>query len=639
MRPVLVLVAVLISGPSAYAAATAPAGDEFSYSQPDVVKVRHISLDLNVDFDRHVLEGTALLSLKWATATPRPLILDTKGLKIRSVHGKSHGTWRSCKFTVGPEEPKYGNRLAIQPCGQPVRIRYETSPGASALQWLTPAMTQGKRSPFLFTQSESLEARSWVPLQDRPDVRFTYDARVHTPTNVIALMGAPNNPLAQRTGDYYFRMNRPIPSYLLALVVGDVVFRPISARSGVWAEPEAADSARREFEDAEAMLQAAEALYGPYQWGRFDILVAPPSFPLGGMENPDLTFISPTTIVGDKSLVSVIAHELAHSWSGNLVTHASWRDVWLNEGFTTYVEGRLVERLYGKDASDTESVIEQASLREDLKSIPGQDQVLAAKTYPVDWLSLVPYVKGKWFLQFLERRVGREDLDSFLRLWFASHKFESASSDEFRTFLEKELLGHHSGQVSSEELVQWLDEPGIPSTAPAAHSTRLEAVAECAQAWSHGSLPTSQLPAAAWRSQEWIYFIDALRPKQPPARLRDLDARFKLSRTANGEIAMRWYRLAVASQYSDAYPDIRRFLQRVGRPKLIVPIYAELALTSHGLRMARDVFASARDSYHPIAVQKIEDVLHAGEAKATPTLSLAPGSSSAGKSSAQRRAP
>jgi leukotriene-A4 hydrolase len=630
----LVLVGILMSACSACAAANSPAGDEFSYSQPDLVKVRHISLDLNVDFERHVLEGTAVLSLKWAADGPRPLILDTKAMKIWSVQAKDHGTWRSCAFTLGPDEAKYGNRLVIQPCGEPVRIRYETSPRASALQWLTPAMTQGKRSPFLFTQSESLEARSWVPLQDRPDVRFTYDAHVRTPMNVVALMGAPNHPLTQRTGDYYFRMNRPIPSYLLALVVGDVVFRPISARSGIWAEPEAADGAQKEFEDAEAMLQAAEALYGPYQWGRFDILVAPPSFPLGGMENPNLTFISPTTIVGDKSLVSVIAHELAHSWSGNLVTHASWRDVWLNEGFTTYVEGRLVERLYGKDASDTESVIEQASLRDDMRSIPPEDQVLAAKTYPDDWLSLVPYVKGKWFLQFLESRVGRQELDSFLRTWFADHKFESASSGEFRAFLAKELLDRHTGKVSAQELHQWLDEPGIPSSAPAARSIRLEAVAESAQAWRRGSLPTSQLPAATWRSQEWIYFIEALRPNQPPSRLRDLDARFKLSRTANGEIAMRWYRLAVASRYSDAYPEIRSFLRRVGRPKLIVPIYAQLAHTPEGLQMAREVLAGARDSYHPIAVEKIESALRAGQARAD---SLAPGSGSAANGS--RRIP
>jgi leukotriene-A4 hydrolase len=638
MRPMLMLVAVLITGLPACARANSPAADEFSYSQPDAVRVRHISLDLNVDFERHVLQGTALLSLKWAAAGPLPLVLDTKALKILSVQANSHGSWTSCKFTVGPDQAKYGNKLTIQPCGEPVRIRYETSPGASALQWLTPAMTQGKRSPFLFTQSESLEARSWVPLQDRPDVRFTYDAHIHTPRNVLALMGAPNNPRAQRTGDYYFRMNRPIPSYLLALVVGDVVFRPISARAGVWAEPEVADRARREFEDAEAMLQGAEALYGPYQWGRFDILIAPPSFPLGGMENPNLTFISPTTIVGDKSLVSVIAHELAHSWSGNLVTHASWRDVWLNEGFTTYVEGRLVERLYGKDASDTESVIEQASLRDDLKSIPPQDQVLAAKTYPDDWLSLVPYVKGKWFLQFLESRVGRDDLDSFLRLWFASHKFQSASSDEFRAFLDSELLSRHRGKVSPRELVQWLDEPGIPPSAPAARSSRLEAVEAAAEAWRHGSLPTSDLPAAAWKSQEWIYFIEALRPMQAPARLRDLDAQFHLSKTANGEIAMRWYRLAIASQYTEANPDIRSFLQRVGRPKLIVPIYAELALTPQGLRMARDVFATASDSYHPIAVEKIEGVLQAGQAKATRSLSPTPGADSAANGSAQRGA-
>ncbi|MCX7043193.1 MAG: M1 family aminopeptidase/hydrolase, partial [Gammaproteobacteria bacterium] len=310
--------------------------DVNSYAEPEKVVIKHLALDLGVDFDKKVLAGSATLDLDWKDPDARSVVLDTRDLDIAKIEGFDGSTWQDLKFEVAAKDPIFGSKLSIDVPSQlqQVRISYSSRPEASGLQWLTPAMTMGKKTPFMFSQSQAIHARSWVPLQDTPGVRFTYDAHITTPKDVMALMSADNDPKAPRDGDYSFKMPQAIPSYLMAIAAGDLVFAPISDRAGVWAEPAMAPKAAKEFESTEKMIVTAERLYGAYRWGRYDILVLPPSFPFGGMENPRLTFATPTVIVGDQSLVSIIAHELAHSWSGNLVTNSSWKDIWLNEGFT-----------------------------------------------------------------------------------------------------------------------------------------------------------------------------------------------------------------------------------------------------------------------------------------------------------------
>ena len=620
------------AAPAAAPTATAPAStamkadsrshDESSYAEPDKVVVKDLALDLKLDFDARQIGGTATYTLEWKDKAAKQLVLDTRELSVEKVEAiAADGKAAPLPFVLAPADKVFGSKLSIEAPEQPgkIQITYHTAPTASGLQWLEPSMTEGKKLPFMFSQSQAIHARSWVPLQDTPSVRFTYSAHVVSRPDVMVLMSADNDPKAARDGDYTFKMPQPIPSYLLAIAAGDLVFEPISGRSGVWAEPTMVGKAAKEFEDTEKMIGAAEKLYGQYRWGRYDMLVLPPSFPFGGMENPRLTFATPTVIVGDKSLVSLVAHELAHSWSGNLVTNASWKDIWLNEGFTTYVQGRITEALYGQEMAEMEREIDQNDLLAEIKDMSPADQALAlpplTERDPDDALSQVAYVKGAWFLQFLEQRFGREVFDPFLRGWFDDHAFQSTNTDQFVVYLKQHLLDKKPGAVTDAELKAWLDEPGIPAFATKARSRNFSIVDTARIAWQgSGALPSAQI-TGEWVTQEWVHFIDGLGKTLPLDKLAALDKAYHFTGTANGEIAMRWYPLAIRSGYTDANEAAAAFIERVGRRKLILPIYAELVKTPEGLAFAKAAFEKAKPGYHPITTASVQDMLDKASAK------------------------
>ncbi|MBT2766994.1 M1 family metallopeptidase [Stenotrophomonas sp. ISL-67] len=590
--------------------------DESSYAEPDKVVIKDLALDLKLDFDAKQIGGTATYTLEWKDKAAKQLVLDTRELTIEKVEAvAADGSTAPLQFALAAADKVFGSKLTIEAPEQPgkVLVTYHTAPTASGLQWLEPSMTEGKQLPFMFSQSQAIHARSWVPLQDTPSVRFTYSAHVASRPDVMVLMSADNDPKAARDGDYTFKMPQPIPSYLLAIAAGDLVFEPISGRSGVWAEPTMVGKAAKEFEDTEKMIGAAEKLYGEYRWGRYDMLVLPPSFPFGGMENPRLTFATPTVIVGDKSLVSLVAHELAHSWSGNLVTNSSWKDIWLNEGFTTYVQGRITEALYGQEMAEMEREIDQNDLLAEVKDMSPADQALAlpplTERDPDEALSNVAYVKGSWFLQFLEQRFGRDVFDPFLRGWFDDHAFQSANTDQFVEYLKKNLLSKKPGAVTDAELKAWLDEPGIPAFATKARSRNFSIVDTARIAWQgSGKLPSAQI-TSEWGTQEWVHFIDGMGKTLPVDKLAALDKAYHFTGTANGEIAMRWYPLSIRSGYVDANEAAGAFIERVGRRKLILPIYAELVKTPEGLAFAKAAFEKAKPSYHPITTGSVQEML------------------------------
>jgi len=580
------------------------ARDPHSYSRPDEVRVEHIALDLDVDFAKKQLAGTATLRIRNQKGAPT-LVLDTNGLEIRKVTLQPGG--ELAEFKLGPADPILGRALEIpiDPATTSVAIEYASDPSALALQWLEPSMTAGKVHPFLLSQSQAILARTWVPCQDSPGVRFTYDATLRVPKDLLAVMSAENPQTKNAQGLYHFSMPNPIPSYLLAVAVGDLEFRAFDARSGVYAEPSVLDAAASEFSDTPKMIHAAEELYGPYAWGRYDLLVLPPSFPYGGMENPRLTFLTPTVIAGDKSLVSLIAHELAHSWSGNLVTNATWSDFWLNEGVTTYIEHRISEQLYGHDYSEMLWLLGVTDVQDELKTLPPADQHLyvdLAGRDPDDAPGTV-YEKGALFLRLLEETAGRDRWDRFLREYFETFQFQPMTTVRFVEYLKAAL----PDVVQKVDLDAWIYGPGLPANAPKPHSEAFARVEAQAAAFAGGASADS-LKADGWSSHERVHFIQSLR-ELTPARMAELDRRFHFSESLNSEVLFVWLEESIDVRYKDAYPAIERFLTSQGRRKFVKPLFDKLVTHPDDIEFARSIYTKARPAYHPVTRNTIDEIL------------------------------
>jgi aminopeptidase N len=591
-----------------------PPRDDHSYANPQEVRVRHVDLDLDVLFDRKILEGSATLTIDRILPGAERLCLDTRALDIVSVETSSGNGWSPARFEVGASDAILGAPLTVTlpPAADRVRIAYATRPGASGLQWLDPPQTAGKRHPFLFSQSQAIHARSWVPLQDSPGVRITYGATVRTPRELAAVMSAAGNPTGGRGGTYRFRMPQRIPAYLLAIAAGDIAFAPLGKRSGVYAEPSVVAGAAAEFADTERMMEAAERLYGPYRWDRYDILVLPPSFPFGGMENPRLTFATPTVLAGDKSLVALIAHELAHSWSGNLVTNATWRDFWLNEGFTTYIERRIVEEVYGPEAAAMEAVLGRQDLDDEIARLEDRDEILHIDLTgrdPDDAATRLPYEKGCLFLRSLEETFGRASFDSFLRGYFDRFAFQSVVTEDFVGYLRENLFSRDGGKGASVPLEEWIEKPGLPAVAPRPESEALRRVASAAADWSAGRLGSSDVPFRRWTTQERLQFLRRLPSPLPAERMRELDAAFGLTASGNAEITFQWLLIALRSGYAAVDRRLEEFLVAIGRRKFIKPLYEELVKTPSGRERALAIYRRARPGYHPISVDTIDPIV------------------------------
>jgi leukotriene-A4 hydrolase len=585
--------------------------DPHSFARPWEVAVEQLALDLSVDFERRALTGRASLRLRHVTAATT-LFLDTRDLDIRRVTLDDGA--HEAQFTLGEPVPFLGRALAIQiaPTTRWVHIDYATRPEAAALQWLTPAQA-GSLQPFLFTQSEAILARTWVPCQDTPGVRQTYEATVRVPPGFLPVMSAENPTSRSPDGVYKFRMPQPIPSYLLALAVGDLAFKELSGRCGVYALPQVLDRAAWEMADVPRMMDAAEKLYGPYQWGRYDILFLPPSYPYGGMENPRLTFATPTILAGDRSLVSLVAHELAHSWSGNLVTNATWNDFWINEGFTVYFEHRIMEALFGKERAEMLAALGRQDLDETLaeKGAASPDTRLhldLAGRDPDDAVGSIAYEKGALLLSTIEASVGRARWDRFLREYFATFAFQSMDTRRFAAYLRSHLLDASPGLAESLRLDDWLYAPGLPATAVAVRSAAFAKVDQALAAYGRGT-PPSQLPTADWTTQHWLRFLRNLPPALTAAQMTDLDTAFRLTQTGNDEILDVWLLLSIRHGYAPAAPTLERFLLTVGRRKYVQPLYAELAKTPAGEENALRIYQRARPGYHPTTQAAVDKIL------------------------------
>ena len=585
--------------------------DVHSFARPDYAVIKHLDLSLNVDFSSQILTGKAVWTIE-NPAKAAEIVFDSKQLNIEKITiGKEE---KATTFTKDKDVKFLGEalRVKINEATTQVNIYYTTSKNSAGLQWLNPQQTAGKKLPFLFTQSEAILARSWIPCQDSPGIRFTYNATVTVPKALLALMSAENPQEKNQTGVYTFKQPHAIPSYLMALAVGDIAFKATDKRSGVYAEPSVLPKASYEFADMGKMITEAEQLYGDYRWGRYDVLVLPPSFPFGGMENPMLTFATPTVIAGDRSLVSLIAHELAHSWSGNLVTNATWNDFWLNEGFTVYFERRILEKLYGSKEVEMHNVLGYQSLQETLTELgkTNPDTRLKADFTGRDpdlGVSDIAYEKGALFIKHIENTVGKKKFDEFLRGYFAKHSFHSVSTEQFLADLDSNLVKGDEKLAKEINANEWVYKPGLPvHTIPTSASfVKIDSIINNWKADKN----VAGLKGKITSTNQTLYFIKHLPEDIKTDDMAKLDSEFGFTKSGNAEIQGAWYTLAVKEKYQPAYPNTEQFLISVGRRKFILPIYKELIKTPEGKAWAQKIYAKARPNYHSVAFNTVDELL------------------------------
>jgi aminopeptidase N len=591
--------------------ATADAADPHSYARPLEARVTHVALDLAFDFAAKAVSGTATLDIDRKPGA-REIVLDSDGYQVSAVTDAATGT--SLAFAYGADDAALGRPLSVQlaPATRKIRIAY-TARNADALQWLEPQQTAGKRQPFLFSQGQAILNRSWLPTQDSPGIRQTWEARITVPAALDVVMSAPERREIARTATsrtLAFRMDKPVAPYLIAIAIGDIRFQQLGPRTGVWAEPATLPAAAKELEDTERMVTVSEQLFGPYRWGRYDMIVLPPSFPFGGMENPVMTFLTPTFIAGDKSLVSLIAHELAHSWSGNLATNATWADFWLNEGTTTYATTRIVEAVYGKRVADQQIALGIDSLEAELKTLPQADTRLAIDLKgrnPDDGLTEVAYEKGAAFLRMIEANVGRERFDPFLRKWFDDNAFKPVTSAQFLAAVRRDLVRGDAALEQRLQLDRWVFEPGVPANAYPADPQAFMEVDMAVDHFTEGSRPPNSW--AQWTTDERLRFLNRLPRTQKRARLDTLERAFGLNAIGNNEVKFAWLSLAVANRYDPAVPALEAFLAAQGRRKFVRPLY--LALNKDqawGRAIAQRTYPRARPIYHPLVTGELDKV-------------------------------
>ena len=608
--------------------------DAHSYSNVHEIHTKHLHLDMDVNFDNKTIYGVARHEMVNSGADTA--IFDIKGLEIQKVTIGKENSEKETDFMIGQwdKDSILGQPLlvTVKPETKFVNIYYKTTERSEALDWLSPELTSGKKHPFVYTQGQAILTRTWIPVQDSPSNRITYSATIKVPKDLLPIMSASNPKSKNETGIYNFYMKQPIPCYLIALAVGDLTYKRLGPNSGVYSEPELIQAGAYEFADLPKMVRASEKLYGKYLWDQYDLIVLPYSFPFGGMENPRLTFLNPTVIAGDRSLVSVVAHELAHSWSGNLVTNSSWNDFWLNEGFTVYFENRIMEELYGKEIADMLMLTEYHELQNELEEIMNGEYPEDTKLKlsldgrnPDDGMTQIAYVKGALFLKTLEQEVGRKYFDEFLRSYFKAFEFKTINTEQFLEYLNKELLKKRNVTFNSDE---WIYQEGLPDNCVKIRSTRFEEVQNLADRFVAGEdifakkvkyikfkgrkkkkKVVEQLTRDRFITQEWQAFIRRLPKDITVERMKALDANLNFKDWGNTEIMTEWYVLGIDNGYEELKPSIEKFLKKIGRRKYLMPIYKALAKRPSNKKWAKEVFASSKNNYHAVSRNTVEEIL------------------------------
>ncbi|WP_405969159.1 M1 family metallopeptidase [Streptomyces sp. NBC_00988] len=575
--------------------------DPHSYLTDDQPRIRHIDWTAAVDFDHSRLD--CVVQVMFDRPGPAAVSLDTRALDIQAVRSSAG---EPVAFEIGPHDKVLGESLSFTlPDGlDKVSITYATSPESTALQWVTPEQTSGGTHHCLYSQCQTIHARSMIPLHDSMSVRLTYTAHITVPEGYTALMSADSlgdTPGQPGTRTFEFSAAKPMPPYLVVLLAGHIESAEIGPRSRIWAEPAELDAAAWEFVGVEEFVRAGEEVYGPYPWSRADLVVMPPSYPYGGMENPQLTYLTPTVITGDRSLVDTLSHEIAHHWAGDMVTATSMEHFWLNEGFASWGERRMSETVHGRDVAEMHAAVVRTLLDEDLAYFADRPEHTRLRREmtgvdPDATSSWVSHEKGYLVVRAMEEFVGRERFDAFVLKYFRDFAFSSLTTEEFVDYARRELTNDFDYQ-------EWLYAPGLPDSAPRAHAILLEEVARTGQ-----ELPDEET-SAHWRAEQWHYYVAQLKTPQDPAFLARLDERYGFTTHRNLDIRQLWILVGLRSDYAPAVDAAFDMVARIGRMRFIKPLYDELVDNPVTRQRAIDAYAVNRPRYHPIAASVVDSRL------------------------------
>jgi leukotriene-A4 hydrolase len=597
-----------ISKQSAMAMRTLDRKDTHTFARPTEVVVTHLDLDLTVLFDKKIVKGTATYDIDRKEGNV--LVLDTRGLEIAAV---TDGKGQPLTFKLEKEDPIKGQALSIVLTEgvNRVKIAYATTAASDGLQWLNPEQVGGK-TPFLYTQGQAILTRTWIPVQDSPDIRMTYRASVNVPNGMMAVMSAMGNVAGAIPGQttFDFKQPHPIPAYLIALAVGELEFKRVTENAGIYALPHVLPSAVGEFAELGKFMDAAVGLCGPYLWDRFDVLVLPSSFPFGGMENPMLTFATPTLLAGDRSLVSVIIHEMAHSWSGNLVTNANWNDFWLNEGWTVYLERRIVEAIYGKDMADIMEVLGFQDLKSTIANMPKghPDTGLRLRLEgrdPDDGMTDVAYERGAMVIKELELAWGRDAFDPFIKSYFEKYRFKSITTEEFIRYAQDHS---EKNKLKFPNLMGMVQAVGEPMPTFKVHADRLIGVEKARVAFLMGK-DIGDMGAGRWSAQEKQYFLRILIDDLSASQLATIEKIFGLKESKNAEVIFEWFMLCIRNGHKDIMPQLQEFLGEVGRRKFVLPLYKAMFAHKEWSDWGRKLYAKNRTRYHSITAGSVDKLL------------------------------
>ena len=632
--------------------------DISSYSNFNEIIQKELDIDISLDFEKKQMIGKMDINYEIINQEISKIILDLKGPEIVSVEYIQKDEEGEDLKSIKLNYEIYSENEFKDSLGTPliiyldniknnkevdykkiielktllIRIQFITTEKCTGIQFLTKEQTYTKKYPFMFTQCEAIQCRSLFPVQDSPSVKSTYKVTTSIESPLTFLFGGiiktkyyDSNTKKNIT---LFEQNIPIPSYLVAFVAGELEYGRISERCGVWTEVGLCKKACNEFKDAETYIKIAEEyLDHPYEWEVYNLLVLPFSFPYGGMENPNLTFVTPALLAGDRSMSNVIGHEISHSWTGNLVTNKNWKNFWVNEGFTTFMERKLDSALLGEDMENLEAIVGNNELIADIKLL-GEDSEYTKLSAdyggndPDDGFSTAPYEKGYQFLIYIEKLIGKDVFKEVMQKYIKKYRLKSVDHTAFKGVLEevikekfKEKADEIIGKIDWEK---WLYEKGIPKYTNEFSSEYLKDAEKLAEDFLNEKEDNETVlkKFKEWHTNVKLAFLNYLsehKDKINETICQNLKKKLNLAEEYNSEIKYMWYLLALDKKIESEIPNIKKFLETHGRLKYIRPIY--FAWMEKDFNEAKEFFDKVKYLYHPFGRRMIQEKFDKGNNK------------------------